>query len=63
LYDKIFAMYAIKNELEDKLFIEKSQIIKRMKPQDIMNYLGINNRFIICENLNFTSRTSFVGMD
>ena len=56
-------MYAIKNEYEDKLFIEKSSIIKRMKPVEIMNYLGINQRFIICEHLNFTSRTSFVGMD
>lgn len=42
LYDKIFSMYAIKNEEEDKLFIEKSGIIKKMKPVDVMTYLGIN---------------------
>jgi hypothetical protein len=35
-------MYAIKNEEEDRLFIEKSMIIKKMKPSDIMTYLGIN---------------------
>jgi hypothetical protein len=34
-----------------------------MKPSDVMIYLGIKDKFIICENLNFTSRTSFAGMD
>jgi hypothetical protein len=56
-------MYAIKNEEEDRIFIEKSLIIKKMKPSDIMTFLGINQKFIICEHLNFTSRTSFIGMD
>lgn len=69
-------MYAIKNEEEDKMFIEKSSIIKKMKPSDIMNYLGIyinlikcfswlgiNKKFIICEHLNFTARTSLIVMD
>lgn len=33
LYDQLFAMYAIKNEDEDRLFIERSRLIKRtMKP-------------------------------
>jgi hypothetical protein len=35
-------MYAIKNEEEDKLFVERSSHIKRMKASDAMNYLGIN---------------------
>ena len=35
-------MYAIKNEEEDRMFIERSTIIKKMKPSDIMTYLGIN---------------------
>ena len=39
-------MYAIKNETEDKLFVERSKHIKRMKPTDIMLYLGINQKFI-----------------
>ena len=56
-------MYAIKNEEEDRLFIERSLIIKKMKPAEIMTYLGINQKFIICEHLNFTSRTSFTNMD
>jgi hypothetical protein len=29
LYDKLFAMYAIKNEGEDRLFVERSSLIKR----------------------------------
>mmetsp|Transcript_25770 Transcript_25770/g.25060 ORF Transcript_25770/g.25060 Transcript_25770/m.25060 type:complete len:100 (-) Transcript_25770:407-706(-) len=56
-------MYAIKNEEEDRLFMEKSARIKQMKPQEIMGYLGINQKFIICEHLNFTSRTTFSNMD
>lgn len=47
LYDKLFAMYAIKNETEDRLFIERSRFIKRMRPEDVMTYLGINKKFII----------------
>lgn len=39
-------MYAIKNEEEDRLFIERSGVIKRMKPQDVMLYLGIRDKFI-----------------
>ena len=58
-------MYAIKNEEEDRQFIERSTLIRRLyRPTEIMQYLGINQKFIICENhLNFTSRTSFIGMD
>lgn len=41
LYDKLFSMYAIKNEEEDRLFISRSSLIKRMKSHDIMTYLGI----------------------
>jgi hypothetical protein len=47
LYDKLFAMYAIKNEDEDRLFFDRSSIIKRMKPVEIMQYLGISEKFII----------------
>lgn len=43
LYDKLFAMYAIKNEEEDKLFNERSAQIKKMRPSDVMAYLGIKN--------------------
>lgn len=56
-------MYAIKNEKEDRLFVEKSGLIKRVKAHEVMAFLGINEKFIICEHLNFTSRTSFVAMD
>ena len=35
-------MYAIKNEEEDKVFSERSLKIRKMKPADIMTYLGIN---------------------
>lgn len=50
LYDKLFAMYAIVNEQEDRLFNERSRLIKRMKPGDIMTYLGISKKFIIGSN-------------
>lgn len=42
LNDKLFAMYAIKNESEDHLFIERSSLIKKMRPQESMKYLGIS---------------------
>ena len=42
-------MYAIKNEVEDKLFQERSGIIKRMNPESFMRSLGINERYIITE--------------
>lgn len=50
LYDKLFAMYAIKNEEEDHLFVERSSLIKRMPAHDIMIYLGIRKQFILGEN-------------
>jgi hypothetical protein len=43
-------MYAIKNEDEDRLFVERSGVIKRMKSHEIMHYLGIRDKFIIGEN-------------
>lgn len=46
LYDQLFAMYAFKNETEDELFSERSFKIKSMKPKDVMEYLGINKKFI-----------------
>jgi len=53
-------MYAIKNEEEDRLFNERSAHIKRMRPADVMAYLGIKEKFIINEPLNFSSRLSYV---
>ena len=50
LYDKLFAMYAIKNEEEDQLFAERSGLIKRMPAHEVMHYLGIKKQFIIGEN-------------
>lgn len=52
-------MYAIKNEEEDRLFNERSSIIKKMRPSDVMQYLGIKDKFIINEPLNFSSRISY----
>ena len=43
-------MYAIKNEDEDRLFIDRSSLIKRQKSHDVMRYLGIKDQFIIGEN-------------
>ena len=47
LHEFLFAMYAHKNEAEDVLFTQRSLQIKQMKPQKVMEYLGINEKFII----------------
>ena len=41
LYEKIFAMYAIKNENDDRLFQERGQLIKKMSPLKVLVYLGL----------------------
>ena len=40
-------MYAIKNEAEDQLFAERTRLIRRTKPHEIMAYLGISKKFIL----------------
>lgn len=47
LFDFLFEMYAHRNEAEDDLFTQRSLRIKQMKPAKVMEYLGINNKFII----------------
>jgi hypothetical protein len=47
LYDKLFAMYAVKNEIDDRLFVERSALIKQKRPEDVMTYLGINKKFLL----------------
>ena len=39
-------MYAFKNEQEDDLFNQRSFKIKLMKPREIMDYLGIDKKFV-----------------
>jgi hypothetical protein len=41
LYDKIFAMYVIKNEIDDNLFQERGRLIKKMSPLKVLGYLGV----------------------
>lgn len=41
LYDKIFAMYVIKNEIDDNLFQERGRLIKKMSPFKVLGYLGV----------------------
>ena len=47
LFDFLFAMYAHRNEADDELFTQRSLRIKQMKPTKVMEYLGINQKFII----------------
>ena len=47
LFEFLFAMYVHKNEGEDELFTQRSLRIKQMKPAQVMEYLGINQKFII----------------
>lgn len=39
-------MYTFKNEQDDDLFNQRSFKIRMMKPREIMEYLGINKKFI-----------------
>lgn len=50
LYDKLFTMYLIKNENEDTLFQNRQAQIRVFKPEDIMEYLGINKKFILVKS-------------
>jgi len=55
-------MYAIKWESEDRLFIERSSTIKRMKPHEVMIYLGIKEKFHLGENV-VSQRFSYLGLE
>lgn len=48
LFDKMYAMYAIKNKQEDEMFSERSKIIKSTPPIEIMKYLGVSDKFFLC---------------
>ena len=60
LFDSLFAMYAHKNEADDDLFSQRSLRIKQMKPSKVMEYLGINSKFIISIKGSSRWRTSTV---
>ena len=50
VYDKLFAMYAIKNEEMDRAFTDKTQLIQKYStPKEAMEYLGINPKFMIID--------------
>ena len=40
-------MYTHRNETEDELFTQRSLRIKQMRPDKVMQYLGINHKLII----------------
>ena len=46
LYDKLFVMYAIKNQNEDKLFLNYGGQIKKINSSETMAFLGIKDKFI-----------------
>ena len=50
LFESLHAMYAHRNEGDDHLFTQRSSRIKAMKPAQVMEYLGINHKFIISKN-------------
>lgn len=47
LYDNLFAMYAIKNQVDDRKFTERQILIRKKTEDAIMQYLGIKQKFII----------------
>lgn len=55
-------MYAFKNQEEDKQFVERSSVIKRMRPYDIMTYLGLKEKFLLGED-KVSSRISCLNFD
>lgn len=58
LFEFLFDMYAHRNETEDNLFTQRSMKIKKMKPAKVMEYLGINDKFIITQRSAASRRLS-----
>jgi len=58
LFESLLDMYAHRNETEDNLFTQRSMKIKKMKPTKVMQYLGINDKFIISQRSASTRRLS-----
>lgn len=56
LFEFLFSMYCYKNEADDELFTQRSLRIKQMKPTQVMEYLGINHKFIIQQKTQWLSR-------
>lgn len=46
LFDKLFVMYAIKNENDDVEFQQIGALIKTIRAEDTMRFLGIREKFI-----------------
>lgn len=59
LFEFLFPMYTHKFESDDELFTQRSLRIKAMKPAKVMEYLGINSKFIISQkSFRLTGRSS-----
>ena len=67
LFEQLFALYTHKNETDDELFMDRSLRIKQMRPAKVMEYLGINKKFIINNKTGWgatnTSTISEVDLD
>ena len=51
LYDKLFAMYAHKNEVYDRLLVERSALNKQKRAEDVMTYQGINKKYLLTSHV------------
>ena len=52
VYDKLFAMYAIKNEELDRSFVERSNLIRKSQnPAQALEYLGLHKKFFLIEGV------------
>ena len=58
LFESLLDMYAHRNETEDTLFTQRSLKIKKMRPTKVMQYLGINDKFIIGQKSTASKRLS-----
>ena len=48
-------MYLLKNKEMDKLFVERSAVVKAVDPVTMLKHLGVNKKYIISDNFKFTN--------
>jgi len=55
IYPKIFGMYLIKYEDVNAWFVKRSSIIKATDPITMLKHLGVNKKYIIWDNFQFSN--------
>lgn len=55
VYSKIFSMYLIKYKEANEKFAKRSAVIKATDPIKMLEHLGVNKKYIICDNFQFSN--------